>query len=144
MKVLIKATGEIKEVSNGYAFNYLLPQKLAVLATEARLAEWKKAKAKKLALVKGERLKNRQLAEKFDGKVIELKVLAGKAGKIHGSITKKEIAKELGILKANVGLDKPIKKVGEYEVELVFGKTKAKIKIKVEAKTEAKNETKRT
>jgi len=87
--------------------------------------------------VRDDRLKNRQLAERLNGKVIELKVKAGKAGKIHGSISKKDVAKELDVLKANVVLDKPIKKVGEYEVELVFGKVKAKVKLKIKAEDEA-------
>lgn len=131
MKVIIKKTGEVKDVALGYAVNYLLPRGLAVIATAKKLADLKQKEAEKQALKKDEKLQQRQQAERLNGKVVEFKVQAGKAGKIHGSIGKKEIAKELKIMKANIVLDKPIKKVGEYEVELKFGQAKAKIKLKV-------------
>jgi len=134
MKVIFKKTKEVKDVQLGYAVNYLLPQGLAVIATAKKLKELKKEKAKVKVEKTEDKLKNRQWAEKLDGKVVELKVTAGKSGKIHGSITKKEIAKELEILKTNIELDKPIKKVGEYEVGLKFGQVRAKVKIKLEAK----------
>jgi large subunit ribosomal protein L9 len=134
MKVIFKKTKEVKDVQLGYAVNYLLPQGLAVIATAKKLKELKKEKEKEKVEKTEDKLKNRQLAEKLDGKVVELKVTAGKSGKIHGSITKKEMAKELGILKTNIELDKPIKKVGEYEVGLKFGQVKAKVKIKVKEK----------
>jgi len=142
MKVIIKKTGEIKEVALGYALNYLLPKDLAVIATKKKLEEWKNRKQEEAVAVEEGVLKNRQQAEKLDGKVIELKVKAGKAGKVHGSITRKEIAKELNIMKANIVLEKPIKKVGEYEVGLKFGKIKAKVKIKVEAEEDEKGKAK--
>lgn len=134
MKVIIKKTKEVKEVALGYAVNYLLPRDLAIIATKKRLAELKREKARSEKEEKGDRLKNRQQAERLDGKVVKFKVAAGKSGKIHGSITKKEIAKELGVVKNNIELDKPIKKVGDYEVDLKFGQAKAKVKIKVEPK----------
>jgi len=132
MKVIIKETGEVKEVPLGYAVNYLLPKKLAVVATKKKLEEIVKQKQKKEAVKKEDKQEDRQQAERLDGKVIKLSVKAGKSGKIHGSIAKKEIAKELGILKSNIELAKPIKKIGEYEVELKFGKAKAKVKLKIE------------
>ncbi|MCG2692413.1 50S ribosomal protein L9 [Microgenomates group bacterium] len=131
MKVIILETNEVREVSLGHAVNYLLPKKLAVVATKEKLAELKK-KALKLKVSKSEEERaNKQDAERLDGKVIEFKETAGKAGKIHGSITKKEIAKALGVLKTNIILEEPIKKLGEYEVELKFGKIKPKVKVKV-------------
>lgn len=131
MKVIILKTNEVKDVSLGYAVNYLLPKKLGVIATKKKLKQLKQA-AKELEEAKsqGER-QDKQEAERLDGKVIEFKETAGKAGKIHGSITKKEIAKALGILKTNIILPEPIKKLGEYEVEIKFGKIRAKVKVKV-------------
>jgi large subunit ribosomal protein L9 len=131
MKVIIKKTGEVKDVALGYAVNYLLPRGLAVIATAKKLADLKQKQAEEQAMKKNEKLQQRQQAERLNGKVVEFKVQAGKAGKIHGSIGKKEIAKELKIMKANIVLDKPIKKVGEYEVKLKFGQAKAQIKLKV-------------
>jgi len=134
MKVIFNKTKEVKDVPLGYAVNYLLPQGLAVIATAKKLKDLKEEKVKVKTEKTEDKLKNRQMAERLDGKVVNLKVTAGKSGKIHGSITKKEIAKELGVLKINIELDKPIKKVGEYEVGLKFGQVKAKVKIKVEGK----------
>ncbi len=134
MKVIFKKTKEVKDVSLGYAVNYLLPQGLAVVATAKKLKELKEEVVKVKTEKTEDKMKNRQSAEKLDGKVVNLKVIAGKSGKIHGSISKKDIAKELGVLKTNIELDKPIKKVGEYEVGLKFGQVKAKVKIKIEGK----------
>ena len=131
MKVIILETNEVKDVSLGYAVNYLLPKKLGVIATKKKLEQLKQtAKEEEEAKSQGER-QDKQEAERLDGKVIEFKETAGKAGKIHGSITKKEIAKALGTLKVNVILEEPIKKIGEYEVELKFGKIRPKVKVKV-------------
>lgn len=131
MKVIILETNEVKDVSLGYAVNYLLPKKLAVVATKKKLEQLKQAaKEEEETKSQGER-QDKQEAERLDGKVIEFKEAAGKAGKIHGSITKKEIAKALGVLKTNIILEEPIKKLGEYEVELKFGKIRAKVKVKV-------------
>lgn len=131
MKVIILETNEVKDVSLGYAVNYLLPKKLGVIATKKKLEQLKQtAKEEEAVKSQGER-QDKQEAERLDGKVIEFKEAAGKAGKIHGSITKKEIAKALGVLKTNIILEEPIKKLGEYEVELKFGKIRAKVKVKV-------------
>lgn len=133
MKVIILKTSEIKDVSLGYAINYLLPKKLAVIATKKELLKLERRVALEKDGKKVSRLENQRLADKFNGKVVTLKVKAGKAGKVHGSITKKEIAKTLKILKNDVVLEKPIKKVGEHDVELKFGKVKAKVKVKIVA-----------
>lgn len=131
MKVIILKTNEVKDVSLGHAVNYLLPKGLGVMATEKKLELLKqKAKALEEAKSQGDR-QDKQEAERLDGKVIVFKEKAGKAGKIHGSIGKKEIAKELKILKTNIILAEPIKKLGEYEVEIKFGKIRAKVKVKV-------------
>lgn len=131
MKVIILKTNEVRDVSLGYAVNYLLPRKLGVIATKKKLEQLKQtAKDEEEVKSQGER-QDKQEAERLDGKVIEFKKTAGKAGKIHGSITKKKIAKALGILKTNIILQEPIKKLGEYEVEIKFGKIRAKVKVKV-------------
>ncbi|MCX6816454.1 MAG: 50S ribosomal protein L9 [Candidatus Beckwithbacteria bacterium] len=134
MKVIILKTGEVKEVALGYAVNYLLPKKLAVIATKQKLEEIKKKTEELKSAKNQEETADQQTMKKLEGKVIEIKTQAGKNGKIHGSITKKEIAKELKILKTNIILEEPIKKVGEYEIELKFGKAKGKIKLKLSAK----------
>jgi len=131
MKVIILKTNEVKEVPLGYAVNYLLPKKEAVIATKVRLAKMKREEKQVKEAKKIGMHEDRQLAERLDGKVVELKLKAGKSGQIHGSVTKKEIAKKLDILKTNIELNKPIKKIGEYEIKLKFGKAKAVVKLKL-------------
>lgn len=131
MKVIIFKTLEVKEVPLGYAVNYLLPKKLGTIATKKKLEAMKKEAEKTKNEKKQTEGENKQEAERLDGKVIEFSQKAGKAGKIHGSIGKKEIASKLKILKTQVVLAEPIKKLGEYEVELKFGQVKAKVKVKV-------------
>lgn len=124
MKVILKATGEVKTVSLGHAVNYLLPRGLAVIATAKRVTELKKAveAAQEKQAVSTDA--DRQQAERLDGKVVEFK---------SETVTKKKIAASLKIAKTNVILPKPIRKTGEYPVELKFGLSKAKVKIKVSA-----------
>lgn len=131
MKVIIKDSGEVKTVSLGYAVNYLLPKGLAVKATGIRIAAMKKEKEAAVSEKLQAKDNDRQQAERLDGKVITFKKTAGKAGKIHGGVTKKEIAAKLKILKTNIILAEPIKKLGEYPVELKFSTQIAKIKVKV-------------
>lgn len=122
MKVIILKTNEVKDVSLGYAVNYLLPKKLGVMATKKKLEQLKQA-AKELEEAKSQGEKqDKQEAERLDGKVIEFK---------GETVTKKKIAASLKILKTNVILPKLIRKPGEYEVEIKFGKIRAKVKVKV-------------
>lgn len=131
MKVIIKATGEIREVSLGYAVNYLIPRQLAQTATAERLKAAQKEVAAKAEVKKSQANEDHQLAERLNGKVITFKRESGKNGQIHGSITKKEIAEELKIMKTSVVLAKPIKKIGDYDIMLKFGVASANIKVKV-------------
>lgn len=133
MKVIIKDSGEVKTVPVGYAVNFLLPRGLAVAATAARLEELKQKQAAVTGKKQAAADADRQQAERLDGKVISFSKTSGKSGKIHGGITKKDIAAKLKILKTSVVLAEPIKKVGEYEAELKFGHSRAKVRIKVVA-----------
>lgn len=86
--------GQIKNVPDGYARNFLLARKLAVVATPVAIAEAKREEEKnknKLEILKQEIQK---LANELDGKKITIKVRA-KNGKLFGSVTAKEIASEL-------------------------------------------------
>ncbi|MDZ4228699.1 MAG: hypothetical protein U1C50_00420, partial [Patescibacteria group bacterium] len=99
-----------------------LPRGLAQIATKKRLALAEAAQVQ-AAVQKAESTdSNRQQAERLDGKVVEFR---------HETVTKKKIATSLKILKTNVILPKPIRKPGEYQVELKFGSSGAKVKVKV-------------
>ena len=131
MKVIIKKSGEVKNVSLGYAVNYLLPKKLAEIATSKRLEIMKQSQVAAAAQKEEKVGDEHQQAERLDGKVITFRKNSGKSGKINGSITKKDIAMTLKINKTNIILSEPIKKTGEYEVGLKFGASRAKVKVKV-------------
>lgn len=132
MKVIIKKTKEIKEVSFGYAVNFLLPQNLALALTKKNLEFLKKEKQNQLKKQRLIEKENQDLVKKLANKTFTLKVKAGKK-KIFGSITKKDIIKILKVKadKVKVLLEKPIKKLGKYNIDLKIGNQKTTIKVEV-------------
>jgi large subunit ribosomal protein L9 len=133
VKVIIKKTNEIKEVADGYARNYLLPLGLAVVATKKEID---KLETKKLKEEKRKTEKQKQEEKKLKevkNKTVRILRKVGRKGKLHGAVTVQDLAKELEVEKDQVLLEKPIKRAGEYEVELKIGGEKLKIKVIVEA-----------
>ena len=148
----VARAGEIKEVADGYGRNFLIPQKLALLAnssavstTEAR----QKIRAKEVAKLEMEAL---EVARQLEGKEIILKARAGAKDRLYGSITNTDIASEvenstgLVIDKRKIELDEPIRQLGSYEVVIKLAKDIApKIKVTVvgeEVKEEVEKEAK--
>ena len=119
--------GEMKEVSEGYGRNYLLPRKLAVEATPDNLNAYKlkeKAKAAQIAAEKAAALENAKALESI---VVKIPAKAGAAGKLFGAVTSQEIS---DALKAQCGIEiekqkivqaEPIKTYGSYDVKCKFG-----------------------
>ena len=111
--------GDLVNVSEGYAKNFLLPKKLAVEATKSNLNDYdlkQKAEAKR----KQEELeKAQETAKALEDKVVTIKVKTGGNGKLFGSVTNKEVAEEiikqtkLDIDKKKVSIGDPIKMLGE-------------------------------
>ena len=130
MKVILRSyvenlgrPGEIKEVSDGYGRNFLLPQGLAVTATPAAIREWEKCKDKRAKVVAAEVETAKGVAGKLAGVKLSFTVPASPEGKLFGSVGKSDILKSLkasgfSVPKTSVRLDSPIKTVGEHEVEL--------------------------
>lgn len=115
--------GELKDVSDGYARNYLLPRKLAVEATPANLkahAAQQKSKEKKRA----EELEEaKQLAKKLAEENIIISAKAGEGGKLFGAVTNKQIAEALAkkkykIDRRKINLEEPIRSLGVTQVQL--------------------------
>ncbi len=115
--------GDIKEVADGYARNFLLPKNFVLVANESS----KKAieHQKKLIKIKKEKRKknSEKLADSLSGLTLEIKAQVGEEGKLFGSITTMDIAKELltkgfEIDKRKIQLDAPIKMEGEYDVAI--------------------------
>lgn len=113
--------GEVLDVSEGYARNYLLPRKLAIPATEGntkRLEQIRASLAKKEASEKG---LAEVLAGQIDAATVTLTRKAGESDQLFGSVTSADIAEALAALGYNVDkrkiqLGDPIKLVGEYSV----------------------------
>jgi len=115
--------GDLINVKDGYARNFLLPQKVAEIATEGAMKNREqnlvriKAKQEKLHQ---QALEKAQEIEKIEK--LELKAKAGESGKLFGTITTKKLTEELlaksgiEVDRKNVTLNSPINKVGEYKM----------------------------
>jgi large subunit ribosomal protein L9 len=115
--------GDIKEVADGYARNYLLPKRLVLLANESskkaiehqkKLIRFKKEKRKKASEV---------IAEGLNGLEITIGAQVGEEGKLFGSVTSMDIAEKIrekgfAIDKRKIQLDAPIKQEGEFEIAI--------------------------
>ncbi|HOJ47530.1 MAG TPA: 50S ribosomal protein L9 [Bacillota bacterium] len=130
--------GDIVNVSDGFARNYLFPKKLAKLADDQTIQELK-AKKESEEYRKAEEKKNAAaLAEKLKGTVLTFKTTGGADGRLYGAVTAKDISdrlqSELGITvdKRKIVLNETIKTVGEYDIELkLYPEISANIKINV-------------
>jgi len=113
--------GDIKEVADGYARNYLIPKKMVIVASEAgsRVIEHQK---KIIKLKKEKRRKaSEQVASQITGKELHIAVRVGEEDKLFGSVTPIDIAKKLHeegfeIDKRKILLESPIKELGEYDI----------------------------
>ena len=119
--------GEMKEVSDGYARNFLLPKNLASEATVDNINALKlkeKAKANQLAKEKAAAL---ETSEKLGGIQVTIKAKAGNGGKLFGAITGKEISEglkkqfNLDVPKQKLVVSEPIKAFGTYQVKAKLG-----------------------
>lgn len=114
--------GEIKEVAEGYARNFLIPQNFAKLATNQAILDVETAKAKKIKSDQLELEETQKVAEQLDGRELFIKVKE-KDGLLFGSVNEKTIAKTLAdeglqIQASNIKLEEPIKEVGDYDVNV--------------------------
>jgi large subunit ribosomal protein L9 len=116
--------GEVKDVADGHARNYLIPQGLAIEATPARLKEIKEKQNKLARQKKDEKARALSLKEKLEGQTIEVKAKTGGGDKLFGAITNKEIAEvikerfKVDIDKKKIEMKEPIKHLGEYKVNI--------------------------
>ena len=131
--------GDVINVSDGYARNYLFPRGLAIEATKANLNELKtkeKAEEKRKEQAAQEA---REIADKLSDITLVIKAKSGENGKLFGSVTNKEIAQELkkqhkiSIDRKKIVLDEPIKQLCEMEVDVkLYPEISGKLKIRVE------------
>ena len=119
--------GELLEVSDGYARNYLLPRNLAMKATTDNLNALKLKEKAKAAQIEKEKALAKETAEKLSGIIVTLKAKAGAAGKLYGAVTNMEISQALSeqhgieIEKNKIVMADPIKTFGNYKVKCKLG-----------------------
>ena len=119
--------GEMKEVSDGYARNFLLPRNLAVIATADNLNAMKLKEKAKAAQAAKERAEAQENAKKLEQVEVKVFAKAGSNGRLFGSVTSKEIAEALeaqhGIVieKNKIVQPEPIKTFGKYDIKCKFG-----------------------
>lgn len=116
--------GQVIEASDGYARNFLLPKKIAVLADAANMNELKTKQEANKYKKDMSMAAAKEVSEKMKNFQITFKLKAGENGKIFGSVTSKDIADELNkkyyveVDKKKVMLNDAIKNLGTYNVEI--------------------------
>ena len=119
--------GELKEVSDGYARNYLLPRKLASEATADNINALKLKEKAKAAQIAKEKAQAEENAKKLGGVQVIIKAKAGNAGKLFGAVTSQEISDALreqfgmDVEKNKIVQPEPIKSYGSYTVKAKLG-----------------------
>ena len=119
--------GQMIEVSEGYARNFLIPRKLAVLATaDAMNTMMLQEKAKKAEEAR-QKAEAEAIAEKLKSAQVKVSARAGANGKLFGAVTSKEVSDALmaqhkiELAKQKIVLDEPIKSFGTYQLKAKLG-----------------------
>ena len=138
--------GDIVKVAKGYARNYLIPQTMALEATEHN----RKALELQRKKIELKRVRVKEEAEKVKAAMGEVVVTfsqkAGEEGKLYGSVTSMDVASQLkdqgiDIDRRKIVLEKPIKELGEFEVGIkIYPEVTATITVVVKADEEAPEE----
>jgi large subunit ribosomal protein L9 len=132
--------GDIKNVNDGYARNFLFPKNVAKPATDGTIKHAETLKQKAGQAYVTNKKEAEDLAQKFDGFVLEMKEDANDEGHLYGSINEKKIAQamkneKLHIFEDQINLPEHIKIIGEHEVEIeLHPEVKTKLKMLVSKK----------
>ena len=119
--------GQLVDVSDGYARNFLLAKKLAVLATPENINTMKQQEKAKKAQMAAEKAEAEATAKKLEGITVKVSARAGEGGRLFGAVTAKEISEALNaqsglnIAKTKIVLDEPIKACGGYKLKAKLG-----------------------
>jgi len=140
--------GEIKEVSKGYAKNFLLPRGLALVATSAVIKQVESRLEKEKLEESVGREKLVELAQQIEGKEIHFRARMGGGERLFGSITAADVAEELSraigsvVDKKKIDIEKPFRQTGSYEVALKLASDiRPKITVVIEEEEEKEAET---
>jgi large subunit ribosomal protein L9 len=133
-------SGELKDVSDGYARNFLIPKKMAVPAVGGAYRAWQHDIASREDKRKREREEAEIAAQRISSTTLTMGVKVGEGGKLYGSIGAKDIADALGrrgiaIDRHKVDLDEPLKTLGTYKVAVkVYSGLTPEVTVVVEPK----------
>ena len=134
----VAKVGEVKEVADGYGRNFLLPRKLALLATPSALKEAEVQIQKERERQERFEAEMNQLAQQLEGFSLSFKEKVTSEINLYGSVRDSDIAEELSRLtgfdfdRRKIELDEPIRQLGEYEITVRLSKELApKIKVVV-------------
>jgi len=147
MKVILQADvkgtgkkGQVFEVADGYARNFLFPKKLAIEATTGNIQDISHKQALEERRKEKEKENAVELASKLNALQIEVKTKTGEGGRLFGSVTSKEIAdalkKQHGVEvdKRKLEVKEPIKALGNYEIHVkIHQDVMAKLQVHVSA-----------
>ena len=130
---------QIKEVSDGYARNFLLPKKLAAPADAKVMNEIKNKEASKLHKIEVEKAEANALAEKLKTAMVKITAQAGADGRLYGSVTAKDVAEALErdhkitVDRRKITIADPIKAYGNYQADVkLYTEVSGKITVRVE------------
>lgn len=133
------SAGEVVDVKPGYARNYLLPQGLALPATDGNLKRLREERQRARRAVEREREEAESLASELDGRSVTFHVRAGEGGQLFGSVTVADIQERLSedgleVDGEKILLDEPIKELGVYSVPVdLYDDVKPELKVWVVA-----------
>lgn len=147
MKVILKQDvknlgkiGEIKEVSDGYARNFLIPKGLADEATTIKLKETQEKNTREAKRKDKEKADAEEVKKRLDGQTVKIKAKAGTGDKLFGAVTSREIAEilqkefSLSLDKKKIDMGEAIKHLGQYKIKIkIYPSIQAEVKIIVEA-----------
>jgi large subunit ribosomal protein L9 len=133
-------SGEMKNVADGYATNFLIPRRMAVPAAGGAYRAWQHDIASREEKRKRERDEAEVAATRISSTTLTMGVKVGEGGKLYGSITSKDIADALGrrgidVDRHKIDLEEPLKSLGTYKVAVkVFSGLTPEVTVVVEPK----------
>lgn len=130
--------GDVKDVADGYATNYLLPRGLAVEATASALHEIERQRANAKARVDRDLTSAREAASRLADVTLEFRLRSGVQGRVFGSVTNRDVAEALAargfpVDRGNVQLDDPLRSLGTHDVRIrLAGGAHATVRVRIE------------
>jgi len=147
MKLILKQdienlgeAGQVVQVKPGYGRNYLLPQGLAYVASEANMKRLEEEQAKAHERSRRDYLEARRRASQLEGQSLTFTVRAGEDGKLFGSVTTADIAERLNadgldfeLDRRTIQLDEPLKLLGVFAVPVrLHAEVQAEVEVRLE------------